>query len=170
MKREVKYDNYPTWIVIISNFVSLSIYGLGFMILIQLGWIISILYLIFILFFEFRLISMHCVNCYYRGKTCGFGKGRISSLLFKKGDASRFCEKEMTWKNMIPDLLISLIPFTIGIIVLIIKFDYRILFALIILIVLTTIGNGFVRGTLTCRYCKQKDLGCPADKLFNKEK
>ena len=170
METETKYDNYPLRTLIISNFVSLLIYGLGFMILIQLGSVISILYLIYILFLEFRLIKTHCVNCYYWGKTCGFGKGRISSLLFKQGDASRFCLKEMTWKNMIPDLLISLIPIAIGILLLIREFDYRILFALIILAALTTIGNGFVRSTLACRYCKQKYLGCPADQLFNKKK
>jgi hypothetical protein len=51
----------------------------------------------------------------------------------------------------------------------IIKFDFTLLFAAIILIVLTTVGNGFIRGKLTCRYCKQRELGCPAEKLFSKE-
>ena len=36
------------------------------------------------------------------------------------------------------------------------------------IVILTTIGNGFIRGTLTCKYCKQGELGCPADRLFNK--
>ncbi len=76
----------------------------------------------------------------------------------------------MTWKDMIPDLLISLIPLITGIVLLIIKFELILLLALILLIFLTTIGNGFIRGTLTCTFCKQKDIGCPADKLFNKEK
>jgi hypothetical protein len=39
-----KYDNYPFWIMVISNAVSLSIYGLGFFIMYRLGWIISILF------------------------------------------------------------------------------------------------------------------------------
>jgi len=169
MERTQKYDNYPLWIVIMSNFVSLSIYGLGFIIMIRLGWIFSILYLVFIMILEYRLVRKHCIDCFYWGKTCGFGKGRLSSLLFKKGDTSRFCANEMTWKNMIPDLLVSLLPFAIGTILLIIKFDVILLFALTILIVLSTAGNGFIRGTLTCRYCKQKELGCPADRLFNKD-
>ncbi len=69
---------------------------------------------------------------------------------------------------MIPDLLISLIPFIIGIILMVIKFDYIVFTALVLLVLLTTSGNGFIRGRLTCRHCKQKELGCPADKLFNK--
>jgi len=165
-----KYDNYPLWIVILSNTVSISIYGLGFMIMTRLGWIISILYLIYILILEYKLIRNHCINCFYWGKTCGFGKGRISSWFFKKGDISKFCANEMSWKDMIPDLLVSLVPFITGIVLMIIKFDYIILIALILLMLLSTIGNGFIRGTLTCRYCKQKELGCPADKLFNKDK
>jgi hypothetical protein len=40
----------------------------------------------------------------------------------------------------------------------------------IMLVLLSTIGNSFVRGSLACRYCKQRDLGCPAEQLFNKNK
>lgn len=149
--------------------VSILIYISGLIITLQLGWIVAVLYLISILAFEYRLLSKHCVNCYYYGKTCGFGKGRLSSLFFKKGDPSKFCEKEMSWKDVIPDLLLSLVPLLIGIVLIIIKFDFLLLFAVILIIALTTIGNGFIRGRLTCHYCKQRESGCPAEKLFNKE-
>lgn len=75
----------------------------------------------------------------------------------------------MKFKDLIPGLLLSLIPIIVGIIILILKFDWLILFAVLMIIFLTTFGNGFVRGKLTCNYCKQKKLGCPADKLFNKK-
>ena len=163
------HDNFPIWIVILSNLVSILIYSSGFIITFRLGWIAAVLYLVFILAFEYRLISNHCVNCYYWGMTCGFGKGRLSALFFIRGDPVKFCNNEMSWKDMIPDLLVSLVPFIIGIVLMIIKFDFTLLFAAIILIVLTTIGNGFIRGNLTCRYCKQRELGCPAEKLFSKE-
>jgi hypothetical protein len=164
------HENFPVWIVILSNLVSISIYISGFVITLQLGWIAAVLFLVFIVSFEYRLISKHCVNCYYWGKTCGFGKGRLSSFFFKKGDPTKFCDKKMSWKDMIPDLLISLIPLIIGIILMIFKFEFILLLAVIILILLTTIGNGFIRGKLTCRYCRQRELGCPADELFNKDK
>jgi hypothetical protein len=35
---------------------------------------------------------------------------------------------------------------------------------------LTFIGNGLVRGSLACKYCKQREIGCPAEQLFNKKK
>ncbi|MCD4792936.1 MAG: hypothetical protein K8R54_06875 [Bacteroidales bacterium] len=164
------HENYPIWVVILSNLVSTAIYGLGFVIIFRLGLIFSIFYLIYILILEYRLIRYHCINCFYRGKTCGFGKSRLSSWFFKKGDISRFCIKEMTLKDMIPDILISLIPVVIGITLLIVKFDFILLFALLLLLILTTIGNGFIRGTLICKYCEQRELGCPADRFFNKKK
>jgi hypothetical protein len=69
---------------------------------------------------------------------------------------------------MIPDLLISLIPFIVGITVLILQFDIMLLSAVLMLVLLTTSGNGYIRGTLTCRHCKQGEIGCPANDLFNK--
>ena len=163
-----RYENYPMGIVILSNVVSLGIYVLGFLIIFRAGLVLSILYLLFILSLEYRLLRYHCTNCFYWGRICGFGKGRLSSWFFKRGDSSQFCMKDFTWKDMIPDLLVSLIPFVIGIIILILKFDIILLSALLMLVVLTTTGNGYIRGTLTCRYCKQGELGCPADLLFNK--
>jgi hypothetical protein len=165
-----RYENFPIGIVVVSNFVSLTIYGLGLLIIIRLGLAFSFLFLLYILFFEYRLLKKHCTNCYYWGKICGFGKGRISSWLFKKGDISKFCVRDMTWKDMIPDILLSLIPLVIGIVLLILKFDFILLSAMLLLLIFTTMGNGYIRGTLTCKYCKQKELGCPADTMFNKTK
>jgi hypothetical protein len=164
-----KFENYPIGIVVFSNLVSFTIYGLGLLIIFRLGLDFAVLFLLYISFLEYRLLRNHCTKCFYWGKTCGFGKGRLSSWFFKKGDISKFCIKDMTWKDMIPDILVSLIPLVTGIILLILKFDFILLSALLTLLLLTTIGNGFIRGTLTCRYCKQKELGCPADMLFNKE-
>jgi len=76
----------------------------------------------------------------------------------------------MTWKDIILDILISLLPVLAGIILMVIEFDYFILAATIGIILLTTFGNSFIRGRLACRYCKQRDLGCPAEALFNKNK
>jgi hypothetical protein len=169
MEKMKTHDNFPFWIVVLSNSVSILIYLSGFMISLSLNWIFSILYLVFILTLEIRLLCKHCTNCYYWGMTCGFGKGRLSSLFFKKGDPSRFCEKGVTWKDMIPDLLISLIPLMIGIVLMIIRFDFILLSAVIILIAMTTAGNGFIRGNLVCKNCKQREIGCPAEQLFSKK-
>ena len=164
------YENYPLGIVLMSNLLSILIYIIGAFILYQIGIIWLILYIMYILILEFRLIRGHCTNCYYYGKNCAFGKGKISSIFFKKGDLNKFCKMQITWKDLIPDFLVSLIPIIVGIIVLIIDFSWLILVLIILLVILTSFGNGFVRGQLACKYCKQKELGCPAEKLFNKKK
>ena len=74
----------------------------------------------------------------------------------------------MSWSDIVPDILVSLVPVIAGIVLIIIKFDYLILISLLVLLFLSTVGNGLIRGNLACRYCKQKELGCPADKFFNK--
>ena len=170
MENLKRYESYPLWIVLLSNLHSFLLYWLGFAIMLRIGIVFSLLYLAYILVLEIRLLKTHCVDCYYWDRDCGFGKGRISALFFKKGDVSRFCSKGIKPTDMIPDLLVSLIPILKGIVLIIVKFDFLLLAAVLVMILLTTTGNGFIRGRLVCRYCKQRDLGCPAEKLFNKEK
>ena len=170
MKKEQCYENYPFWIVFFSNLVSIAIYLIGAFIIYQIGLIWLILYLVFIGIQEFRLIRGHCTACYYYGKTCAFGKGKISSMFFKKGDGNKFCKKQMTWKDIVPDFLVSIIPIIAGIALLVIRFNWVILIFVIILFLLTSTGNGIVRSSLACKYCKQRKIGCPAEQLFNKKK
>jgi hypothetical protein len=170
METTKRYENFPAGIVLLSNLVTLTIYGLGLLVIFRVGIIFALFYLLYILILEYRLIRYHCTSCYYWGKTCGFGKGQLSSLFFKKGEVSWFCSKKMTWKDMIPDLLVSLIPLVTGIVLLILKFDLVLLAALLLLLILTTMVTGFIRGKMTCMFCRQRDLGCPADSLFNKDK
>jgi hypothetical protein len=170
METPKNYENFPFWIVLLSSLSPMAIYVLGCLILLKVSWMLTAVYLLFVLYLEFKLIRKHCVNCYYWGKTCGFGKGRVSAWLFKKGEAAKFCENKMTWKDMIPDLLVSLVPVGVGIYLLIADFDWLMLIAILLILLLTTSGNGFIRGQLTCKYCRQRELGCPAEKLFDKEK
>ncbi|MDD2612194.1 MAG: hypothetical protein PHR38_05345 [Bacteroidales bacterium] len=163
------HKNYPLWIVILSNLISLSIYALGFFIMMKLNLIIAFIYLAYIFILEYRLIKNHCINCYYWGRTCGFGKGKVSALFFKKGDNSKFCKLNITWKDMIADFLVTLIPVVVGIILLLIHYDTILLIAILLLMLLTTYGNNAIRGQLTCKHCRQRELGCPAEKLFNKK-
>ncbi|MFH1072605.1 MAG: hypothetical protein V1743_04210 [Nanoarchaeota archaeon] len=170
MEKEQWHENYPFWIVFFSNFVSAAIYLSGAFIMQHIGLLWVIVYVIFIGILEFRLLKGHCVNCYYYGKTCAFGKGRISRIFFKKGDVSRFCKKQMAWKDIVPDFMVSLIPAVIGIILLIKKFNLVLLSLVLIILILAFVGNGIIRSKLACKYCKQRKIGCPAEQLFNKKK
>ena len=170
MENNKRYENYPAWIVFLSSMVSLGIVAAGFLIFLKIHLFAAVGYGTYFLFLQFRLIRFHCTDCYYFGRTCAFGQGRVSALFFKKGNSSNFCNHTMTWKDMTLDILISLLPFITGIILMVIEFDYVLLAATILILLLTTFGNNFIRGKLACRYCKQRDLGCPAEALFNKNK
>jgi hypothetical protein len=164
------HEKYPIPIVIVSNLVSLLIYGIGAFILSQFGLIWVIGYVLFIILLEFRLLSRHCVNCYYYGNTCAFGKGWLSSLFFRKGQPEQFNQKKITWKDIVPDFLVFIIPVLAGIVLLIQEFTWIILILIIALVLLGFLGNALVRGQLACRYCKQREIGCPASQLFDTTK
>jgi hypothetical protein len=168
MVSEKTYSSYPPSTVFLTNLLNFSMYALGFYILSGIGLLFSFLYLAYAAVLEFRLLRYHCTNCYYFGLNCGFGKGKISALLFRKGDQAKFCSQKFTWKDLLPDMLVSLMPLLAGVVLLILHFDVLLLSAMVVLVLLTTSGNGFVRGKLTCNHCIQRELGCPAQELFNK--
>lgn len=167
MSATKEYENYPLGTVVLSNTLSLALYGLGFFVINKLVLLFALLYLLYVIILEFRLIKS-CANCYYWGRICGFGRGKISAWFFKKGKPAKFYIKKLTWWDLLPDMLVSLIPIVVGIILMILRFDFLLLFSVLLILFLTTSGNGFIRGKLTCCYCKQKELGCPAYSLFNK--
>jgi hypothetical protein len=168
MQDTSRYENYPVWIALVCNLVSVSIYAIGAYILLGLGAWVFVLYLLCCLVLEVRVLTKSCVNCYYYGKCCGMGKGRLCALLFKKGDLQAFSEREATWVDVLPDFLVSLAPLVGGIVLSFQSFSWLRVILLIVLVALTFGGNAAVRGNLLCKYCKQGQLGCPAARLFEK--
>jgi hypothetical protein len=53
---------------------------------------------------------------------------------------------------------------------LLISFRVLVLALVIALLVLGFAGNALVRGRMACRFCKQREIGCPAVQLFEKKK
>ncbi|MFC1945262.1 hypothetical protein ACFLWF_00745 [Chloroflexota bacterium] len=170
MKEIRCHENYPLWIVLLSNIVSLTIYATGAFVVYNIGWIWLILYVLYIAGLEIRLLKRSCVNCHYYGKVCAFGKGKLCRLFFKKGDPNKFKQDKITWKDMVPDLMVSLIPIVAGTIILLIDFNWLILSMVLLLLVVSSLGNGLIRGFFACKYCRQREIGCPAEQLFNKNK
>ncbi|PKP51223.1 MAG: hypothetical protein CVT90_03085, partial [Candidatus Altiarchaeales archaeon HGW-Altiarchaeales-3] len=113
------YDNYPLWIVIVSNILSLAVYAAGAYIMFTLSMITGILYIIYIILLERQFFIEGCIHCVYYGNTCAFGKGIIAPKFFKKGDPEKFCEREIGFKDFIPQVLVALVPLIVGIALLI---------------------------------------------------
>jgi len=170
MDETKSYENFPVWIALLSNLVALLIYVIGAYILAGFGILFSILYLLYCLWIEIGILKGSCVNCYYYGKVCGLGKGKVCSLLFKKGDPQKFVEKEVSRLKILPDFMVFIFPIIGGIILLVRDFIWLLVAMLAILVILSFGGNAVIRGSFACKYCKQREIGCPAEKLFSKEK
>lgn len=170
MQEPVCKEEYPAAIVLASNLVPLLIYLIGIVLLSRFGIIWVAAYVVFILILEYRLLRGHCTDCYYYGKTCAFGKGRLSSFLFRKGDPEKFRQMKITWKDILPDFLVFIIPVLAGVFLLIQEFSVPVLLLVITLLLLGFLGNALVRGQLACRYCRQREIGCPAERLFDSTK
>ncbi len=68
---------------------------------------------------------------------------------------------------MVPDLLAFIIPLLAGIILILQKFTWVIPVLVAALFLLSFPGTAYVRTKLACRYCKQREIGCPAERLFD---
>jgi len=163
------YENYPSSTVIASNVLSISTLAIGAYVLFDVGLIVAGPYLIYFAVMELNLWRSSCVNCYYYGKTCFSGRGRAAALLFRKGDPKRMIKKKVTFAAILPDLLVAIFPLVGGVYLLLTGFSLLILSMMVALILLATVGNGFVRGKLACVHCKQRELGCPAEQLFQRK-
>ena len=164
------FENFPWWMVVVCNGVGLAIYAIGFYLMSRLGTAWGLLYVAYCLWMEWRLLTGSCRSCYYFGKRCGFGKGRVCAWFFTQAAERRCGAKPISWRNVLPDFMVSLVPLGVGIAVLIRSFSWLVLLLIVTLVLLGSVGTGFVRGQLACRYCKQRELGCPAEQLFNKTK
>lgn len=160
------YESYPAGMVFTSVLHTLLIYALGVAILLPAGPIWAALYLAFCLWSEFRVLRGSCVNCAYYGKSCAFGRGIVCAMIFRRGDPARFNQRRLTWAALIPDLMISQLPLIVGIVLLVRDFSWLLLGLMVLLVLLAFPGSGFVRGRLACAHCRQRELGCPAERLF----
>jgi hypothetical protein len=74
------------------------------------------------------------------------------------------------WKDIVPDFLVFIVPVLAGIMLLIQEFTLNVLILIVVLLLLGFFGTALMRGQLACRYCKQREIGCPAAQLFDSTK
>lgn len=169
MEKRDCYENYPLWVPLLSTLTSLAIYITGAYIIGRFGILWAVLYLVYCGFIEFWVLKRSCVNCYYYGKICAFGKGKLCASLFKQGDSRKFAEKEVKWYDLLPDFMVIIIPLVVGITYLALAFNWIVLVWIILQVFVFFVGTAVIRGSLACKHCKQGELGCPAAKAFFKE-
>ncbi len=162
-------ENYPYRIICLSLTLTTASYLLGSLIFYFIAPLFGLLYLILCGLTILVALKFRCTHCYYYGAWCSFGFGKISSLIFKKGDPNEFKNPQ----KVIPTAILSfgtlLLPF-IGIGGLLLT-DFS-LFHLSLLVAYVSIGiapNFLIRGKL-CELCEQGKLGCPSYEQMMKGK
>ncbi|HIH01781.1 TPA: hypothetical protein HA259_06895 [Thermoplasmata archaeon] len=162
------FDRYPVRTVLLSNLSVVAVWAIGaYLLWVALGVIGAVAFIIYCAVLEVNLLKKSCVNCYYYGRTCFSGRGRVCARLFKSGDPARFTAREISWKDIVPDLAVSFVPLICGIGLIVVDFSWLIVVLVLALLALSTAGNALIRGRLACKHCRQRLLGCPAEKLFS---
>ena len=164
------YENFPVRLVVAAVLVNVAIYALGAFILAGFGGVMMALYLFFCLGNEVHVMKMSCVDCYYYGKWCAFGKGKAAALFFKQGDPQRFLTKTISLKELTSDMLIIIFPLVGGTALLIRDFSWVVVIALGLLLTFSLGGNYLIRSRVACACCKQREIGCPAEQFFSRRK
>ncbi|MBW2981716.1 hypothetical protein KY343_02440 [Candidatus Woesearchaeota archaeon] len=165
------YESYPIWSILLANVLFLLVYFFGAYIMFRLHLITGILYIVYILLMEYFVYKEACPHCYYYGKLCFSGRGKLAKLLYKKGDPKKFCEREMKFKDLIPQMLVVLVPIIVGIALLISRgFHLLTLIAVLYPVFNWFFINPILYGKLACPHCKQGKKCCPALDFFKKKK
>jgi hypothetical protein len=85
------YENYPIAIVLIRWLFLGAAFVLGIYILFQFKDILAYIYIFYgALCLMLILPLSRCVYCYYHGRVCDCGFGKVASYLFPKNDESQY--------------------------------------------------------------------------------
>ncbi|MBN2142940.1 hypothetical protein JW711_06455 [Candidatus Woesearchaeota archaeon] len=164
------YDGYPAWIIVVTATTAIATYLAGGYIMFTLHFLTGWLYVAYVLIMECSLYKEACPNCCYYGKLCAFGKGKIAKLFFKKGDSKKFGTRKLTWKDLIPQMLVVLVPLLVGVALLISRgWNWLIFIAVLYPFLNWFMLNPVVYGQLACKHCKQGRKCCPALQFFSKK-
>jgi len=119
--------------------------------------IISVLYALFLIIMLLFVLGKHlCTHCYYYGKLCSTGWGKLSALMFGKNSGNYQLGVKLagvTW------ILVTAIPIVGIILALILEYSPSNLTFLILFILLTPVN--FVSHRKACEKCKMRFI-CPA--------
>ena len=151
---------YPIGCVIGQNLFFLFYFGIGFIGMFSLRIyefpIISIAYALFLVVILLFVLRKHlCTNCYYYGKLCSTGWGKLA-LMFRKNSGNYELGVKLagiTW------MIATLIPIVGIITVLILSFSTFRLILLVLFLLLTPVN--FITHKRACKKCKMRFI-CPA--------
>lgn len=156
-----KLEEYPIKIVCISATLTVISYSLGTIVIYVLHPILGLIFLLLAATTIIVSMKLRCTHCFYLGKYCNFGLGKLAAILFKKGEPEEFRNP----RKVVPTAILSfgtmLLPVIAGIGLIFLDFSLISIGLLLVYILLGIMPNFFVRGNF-CEKCVQGQLGCPS--------
>ncbi len=153
-------EEYPKSTIIFGNLMMLLWIALGtlasWFFSPVAGWIYLILAISTVYVLMRKLV---CTNCYYYGKWCAAGWGKLASLIFKQGNIEKFAISLGVKLAPIAYGLLSLIPLVLVIMSIIQKFTFVKLFVAVLLLAISAYSGGISRGK-ACVNCRMRII-CP---------
>lgn len=153
-------EKYPLQAVVSNNLAMLIWIALGTISCWYLyplaAWIYLAVALIMVVVVLRKIV---CTNCYYYGKWCSTGWGKLAALLFKQGEMERFSKSTGVKIAPITYILMSLVPAVLLIISIVQESSVQKIVVLGCLL-LITVYSAFINRKKSCRNCKMK-LACP---------
>jgi len=152
-------EEYPKAGIILGNILLLVWIALGTIACWYLSPPVAWIYLALAIVMVFVVLrKMICVHCYYYGKWCSTGWGKLSALFFKQGDLEKFATcpgfivAPLTYGSLI------LIPILLIVISLLDEFSTEKIIVLGLLVVVSI--SGVINRWKSCAHCKMQTI-CP---------
>lgn len=157
-------EEYPKTNIFLGNLVMILWIALGA----AACWFLyppaAYIYLAFAVTMVFIVLrKLVCTNCYYYNRWCSIGWGKLSALLFKKGDTRKFSTSLGIKLAPITYGLLSLIPLILVIISLTREFTVPKI-AVLLLLILISFYSGTLSRKQACARCKMR-LTCPGSAI-----
>ncbi len=151
-------DNYPAHIIVIRWIILLLAFALGIYVLLEFHHMLAIVYIVYASLALTLILSLsRCGSCFYHGRFCNTGWGKIAAYLFKKGDESKYVDR---YDYAIFLHLLWLIPLLAAALQAIRKRNVLAL-AIFAAYLLTLFVEKIILKKLCCKRCHQRDF-CPA--------
>jgi hypothetical protein len=145
--------------VVISRWIVLTFaFILGIFILSRIKPAWGIIYVLYALYALTLILPLsRCVNCFYYGRVCNTGWGKVAAYLHRKGDESKYTEH---YGYAISLHLLWIVPLLASLFKLLTEKNlFFLIFFLVYIVILWLEKVGLKK--LACRRCHQRDF-CPA--------
>jgi len=159
-------DSYPKSVIVIRWIILVAAFALGIYILTNIKQLLGLAYIIYSLVVLTLILPLsRCSSCFYHGKACNTGWGKVAAYLFPKGDESKFVRH---YDYAIFIHLLWIIPLLASLFQLV---RLRNLLALVVfgLYLFILLIEKITLKKLACSRCRQREF-CPAVPFRKAEK